>query len=143
MPLHRNPLGQSVCSASPIPRTGRHLIEVQFDRDGVSCGGDLGFCYMMGLVDASIAEPGLFNRPCGLESSSSGFWGVDDGGIAGWSGMGVRYGRGGWQGVPDAAKTAGDGRVFVSGDRIAMLVDRCITHVLVAHMRMLANLTPR
>jgi hypothetical protein len=76
------------------------------------------------LVDSSLTQPDTFHRPCGLASSSSGFWGVDDGGIAGWSGMGVRYGHGGWQGVPEAAKTAGDGRVFVSGDRIAFLVDR-------------------
>lgn len=118
-------VGQSICSEMPIPRTGRYWIEVQFDRDCTVAGEGLGYCYMMGLLAANLAEHSeIFNRPCGLASSSCGFWGVDDSGIAGWSGMGIRHGFGGWQGAPESARIANGGRIFLSGDRIAILVDR-------------------
>ena len=52
---------------------------------------------------------------------ADGFWGVDDSGRSD-SGTGIRHGRFGIAGAPSEAKTAG-GRVFLSGDRVGLLVD--------------------
>ena len=113
--------GESLRSAAPLPETGTHFIEVQYQRGSLAVGESLMSCYFTGVMSAEAArDRRTFEVRNGL-SRIHGFWGVDDSGGAG-EGSGMRLGQGGNAEVPAAARS-GRGRVFRNGDRVGLLVD--------------------
>ena len=82
---------------------------------------------MAGLLSAEAARGFDHSAAFGLAKASSGFWGVDNEGIA-HPMCGIRRGHGGKEAAPDEARLVaapGTGRKYViaSGDRVGMLVD--------------------
>ena len=118
---------QSLRSATPLPTSGRHLVEVLFE--GMPMGRDVAVWIGLLAADApgiESREGALFGNSCALALQSSGFWGVDSDG-AGSDLHGIRRGAGGKVGVLAAAKTAripdSEPRVFIAGDRIGLQMD--------------------
>ena len=122
---------QSACSAEPLPTTGKHLVEIVYERTGSEIRRSLGGGHMTGLLSAEKMAACEFSENWALCKSPvvSGFYGVDDYGAGHAPAVGVFRGR---EGTPalDASKTAlptigGSSRhvLFVSGDRIGLLVD--------------------
>ena len=117
--------GHCVCSASPLPSTGVHYVELVFTRgaDGYALGGS----YMAGVLSAEQASGELIHGGNGLARMDKGFWGVDDsGGTAPFENSGIRDGTGLKAGAPAEAKTdrpGKGGRVFRDGTRVGLFVD--------------------
>ena len=107
--------GQTVRTAAPLPMTGRHFVEVAYNRSGGSESSSLGSCYETGLMSAEVANKRDWSSTSSLEDSR-GFWGADDSGDnkGDGSGNGSRVSR-------DARKR--NGRLFCNDDRVGMLVD--------------------
>ena len=106
---NRQRTGSWVRSAEPLPPTGTHLIEMEYDKLSFSA------CFLAGLVDASLQVASFDN----LGMKSKRFWGVDDSGTMSFVQM---YIGGQERKIPAAAKTR-NGHVFRSGDRVGLLVD--------------------
>ena len=51
--------GHAVCSASALPSSGQHFVELEYTKGGR--GEDLGSCYFTGVLSAAAAQTaGLF-----------------------------------------------------------------------------------
>ena len=130
----------SIRTATPLPTSGKHLVELLWEKQGHPSGSFLVFAHMVGVASGSLA---ISNVTFALAKAASSFWGVDSSGFPEESILtGIRRGKGGQSKVPEEALTARPHDrpphcVFVAGDRIGLLVD------MDAHtLTMLRNGTP-
>ena len=135
----------SIRTATPLPTSGKHLVELLWEKQGHPSGSCFGGAHMVGVASGSVA---ISNVTSALAKAASSFWGVDSSGYCGESILtGIRRGKGGQSKVPKEAMIArphdreayGESSqcVFVAGDRIGLLVD------MDAHtLTMLRNGTP-
>ena len=127
---------ESVVSATSLPATGKHLVELVFKRSGRLSGASLQGCYMVGVVSEAVSGTIDFGDHRTLSTLSEGFWGVDDVGVDEeryGSGAGIRRGGGSVQNAPDEAICAisgaslhnagGEPRIFLNGDTVGLLVN--------------------
>ena len=134
---------ESVVSATSLPATGKHLVELVFNRPGRLPGTSLQGFYMVGVVSEAVLDDTVFDESDSrmLSRLSEGFWGVDDGSYASqYSGM--RRGDGSIEDAPDEAICAisgasvdddgGEPRIFLNGDTIGLLVNMD-AHTLTIH----------
>ena len=119
----------SVLSVEPLPRTGRHLVELVYERGGHD--RNLGGRYWTGVMSAAAAVGAELDarRRWKHPESFEGFWGFEDHGYHGsieeeyrpGSGFGVRRGYGANERAPNESLC--DNRIFSNGDRVGLVVD--------------------